>query len=98
MTFNKNFSLEIKTPETVIFEGLVNSVFAPSVIGNLGILPQHTPLLAILKKGKIKFKHPTGTSFGRLEKEYIYYTGDGFIEILPNKVRILVEECNKLKI
>jgi F-type H+-transporting ATPase subunit epsilon len=82
---DKNFLLEIKTPEKVIFEGVVTSLEAPSIIGSIGVLTGHTPLLAILKKGKLKFKH--------LEKEYVYHSGDGFIEILPDRVRILVEEC-----
>ena len=83
----KMFSLEIVTPHEVVFDGKVNYVEAPSSVGNLGILPSHTPLLATLKKGKIKVKH--------YEKEIVYNSSDGFIEILPDKVRILIESVER---
>lgn len=83
---DKKIFLEIVTPKKVVFKGNVDFVTAPSVVGSLGVLPEHTPLLAILKQGKVKVKQG--------ETETIFTTTDGFLEILPDKVRILVEGCN----
>lgn len=81
----KKFVLEIITPELTVFKGEVKYVEAPSLVGSLGILPGHTPLLAELKSGTVRVKQP--------QKENSYNVSEGFIEILPDKVRILVEEC-----
>ncbi|MCX6806702.1 MAG: F0F1 ATP synthase subunit epsilon [Candidatus Berkelbacteria bacterium] len=48
--------LKITTPEKVIFEGDVDEVLVPGSNGELGILPNHTHILANLKVGELKIK------------------------------------------
>ncbi|OGF47183.1 MAG: ATP synthase F1 subunit epsilon [Candidatus Firestonebacteria bacterium RIFOXYC2_FULL_39_67] len=85
MSNTKSFILEILTPDKMFFTGEVESLEAPSLVGSFGVLKNHAPMLAVLKKGKVKYKH------GNEEKEI--NVGEGFVEVLPDKVRILVEGC-----
>ncbi len=47
-------NLEIITPEKTIFNGEVKLVQLPGVSGSFEILANHAPMIASLKKGKIK--------------------------------------------
>lgn len=49
-------TLEIITPETTIFKGEVNLVQLPGKTGSFEILNNHAPMIAILKKGKVKLE------------------------------------------
>jgi len=82
---SKSFMLEILTPEKMLFNGEVESLEAPSILGSFGVLKDHAPFLAVLKKGKIKYLH------GNIHEELSIE--EGFVEVLPGKVRILVEGC-----
>lgn len=75
--------LTIITPFGVAFsDQAITSVNVPSTEGYLGILPHHTSLFAQLTEGELKI-----TKGG----EDIYLAiGGGFMEILNNKVTILV--------
>ncbi|MCX5777389.1 MAG: ATP synthase F1 subunit epsilon [Candidatus Firestonebacteria bacterium] len=77
--------MEILTPDKLFFAGDVESLEAPSFAGSFGVLRNHAPMLAILKKGKVKYRH--GNKVEELNVE------EGFVEVLPGKVRILVEGC-----
>jgi F-type H+-transporting ATPase subunit epsilon len=46
--------LEIITPDKKLFEGEAKSVSVPGSEGSLGILNNHAPMIASLKKGKVK--------------------------------------------
>lgn len=81
----KTFLLEILTPDRQVFKGAVRYLEAPSYSGNFGVLKNHAPLLALLKKGKVKYE------YGKEKREIAIE--DGFIEVLADKVRILVEGC-----
>ena len=81
--------LEIVTAEQVIYSEDVNSVLAPGTDGELGILPNHSPLLTTLKPGGI-----------RVDKDgdeiYMAVSG-GFMEVLGNKVTILADTAERLE-
>ena len=81
----KTFILEILTPDRQVFKGAVTSLEAPSPIGNFGVLRNHTPLISLLKKGKVIYKY--GKEVNELQIER------GFVEVLTDRVRILVEGC-----
>ena len=79
---------EIVTAERVVFSEDVNSVLAPGTEGELGILPNHSPLLTTLKPGEL-----------RVEKDgnqtYLAVSG-GFMEVLGNKVTVLADTAERL--
>ena len=49
------FNLIIVSAERKIFEGAVKQIQATGVEGELGILPNHTPLMTAIKPGIVKF-------------------------------------------
>ena len=77
--------LEIVTAERQLYSEEVNSVVAPGVDGELGILPRHAPLLTMLKPGELRVVKDG-------EESYIAVTG-GFLEVLGNKVTVLADEA-----
>ena len=60
-------------------------VIAPGEAGELGILPQHAPLLTRIKPGTVKVK-----LVGKDEEEVIYVSG-GILEVQPKAVTILAD-------
>lgn len=81
----KKLRCEIITPNKIIFNGDVNMVIAPSVDGELGILPLHTSLVAMLKIGELRLK--IGDNY-----EYIA-TGKGYLEVREDKITILIDSA-----
>ena len=79
---------EIVTAERVVYSEDVNSGLAPGTEGELGILPNHSPLLTTLKPGDL-----------RVEKDgnqtYLAVSG-GFMEVLGNKVTVLADTAERL--
>lgn len=76
--------LEIITPERVVYTDDVDMVVVPGVEGELGILPNHTPLFTQIKPGEIKVKKG-GQEF------FLAVTG-GFLDVAPqSKVSILAD-------
>jgi len=76
--------VDIVSAEKSIFSGNVEMVFAPAIMGEVGIMPQHTPLLTRLKPGEVRLKLPGG------EEEFFYVSG-GILEIQPHVVTVLAD-------
>ena len=79
----KGLQLEILTPDAAVFSGEVESVIVQGDSGKFQVLYNHAPTIAMLKAGKIKIDSAEG--------EKLYTSEDGVIEVLKNKVIILVE-------
>lgn len=82
------------TPTQVVFEGDAELVIAVTTEGEEGILPQHAPFLAALKPGVLRAnvvrQAQDGEGSGsRLELA----TNAGFMQALPDRVTILVDEA-----
>ncbi|MDP3998081.1 MAG: F0F1 ATP synthase subunit epsilon [bacterium] len=76
--------LEIITPERIVYSDEVDMVVVPGIEGELGILPQHTPLFTQIKPGEIKIKKGN-------QELFLAVTG-GFLDVAPgNKVSILAD-------
>ncbi|MFC3283903.1 F0F1 ATP synthase subunit epsilon [Litchfieldella rifensis] len=80
----KSFKCEIVSAEASIFSGEVEQVIAAGVMGDLGILPGHAPLLTELQPGPVRVIHDGG------EEENYYVTG-GFLEVQPDLVSVLAD-------
>jgi len=76
-------NLTVVTRERKIVDAMVDEVILPGSDGELGILPGHTPLLALLKIGQLRYR--TGTTVNRLVISW------GFAEVLPDRVIVLAE-------
>ena len=81
---NRNFHLEIRTPEQLIYEGDVTSITAPGVEGNFQILTGHIPFLTALDVGEIRIRESSETS-------QLMATSGGVFEVLRTGVTALVE-------
>lgn len=75
--------LEIITPEKVVFKDGVDEVIAPTVKGQISILPNHIGLLTQVASGEIIVK--------REGREYYLAITGGFLEVVNNKVSILAD-------
>jgi F-type H+-transporting ATPase subunit epsilon len=78
-------TLEILTPERKLFSGNVYGVQMPGISGSFEVLDKHAPLVSALKAGRLKVLHDkqNNTAF--------YDIQGGFVEVLNNKVTVLVE-------
>lgn len=75
--------LNVVTRERKIIDTEVDEVILPASDGEIGVLPGHTPLLATLRIGQLRYR--TGT---RVERLVISW---GFAEVLPDRVIVLAE-------
>lgn len=79
--------LEILTPERKVFNGEVFGVQLPGITGSFEVLEKHAPLVSALGNGRVKVlrdkTHPAG----------FYDIRSGFVEVLNNKVTVLVESA-----
>jgi len=74
--------VDIVSAEKAIFSGEAEMVFAPAMMGEVGIAPGHTPLVTRLAPGEVRVKHPDG-------KEEGFYVSGGILEVQPKVVTVL---------
>ena len=78
-------NLEILTPERKLFSGDVYGVQLPGVEGSFEVLERHAPLVAALKAGRLKILKDK-------QHHLAFFTIEsGFVEVIDNKVTVLVE-------
>jgi F-type H+-transporting ATPase subunit epsilon len=75
--------LEIVTPEAVALSEDVDMVTVPGVDGELGIYPQHVPLMTQLVPGIVVAR--------KGDEELALAVGEGFVEITANRVSLLTD-------
>ena len=75
--------LEIVTPEKKIFSDEVDGVVIPGIEGEMGVLPQHAPLVTTLAPGELAY-----TKNSQQEELAI---GQGFVEVTATKVSVLTD-------
>jgi F-type H+-transporting ATPase subunit epsilon len=76
--------LEIITPDKKVYSGEVDSVKLPGAEGSFGILNNHAPIIASLKKGTIRVTD---------SKKHVenFEINGGVVEVQNNKVIVLAE-------
>ena len=88
MASKKQIKFEIVTPERTLMKEPVIQVTVPTESGEITVLPEHTPLVSILKPGVIEVVKIDNTL------EIIAVTG-GFIEVLLNKIVVLADSADR---
>jgi F-type H+-transporting ATPase subunit epsilon len=81
------FQLEIVTPEKMVVKDVAEEMQIPGKNGYLGILPGHAPLITELAVGEISYRRNAET--------YHLAVAWGFAEVLPDKVTVLAETCER---
>ncbi|MCS7459997.1 F0F1 ATP synthase subunit epsilon [Paenibacillus doosanensis] len=79
------FLLEIVTPERKVFAQEVNMIIVKGVDGELGILPNHIPLVTPLRVAPVTVKQSG--------KDHYIAVNGGFMEVRKDKVVILAESA-----
>ena len=82
----KTLQVDIVSAEAQIYSGPAEMVIAPGESGELGILPEHVPLLTRVKPGTVRIRQAGA------EEEVIYVSG-GMMEVQPDRVTILADTC-----
>jgi F-type H+-transporting ATPase subunit epsilon len=84
-------NLEILTPERKLFSGDVYGVQLPGIAGLFEVLEKHAPLVSALKPGKLKVLKDKNNNLA------FYEIQGGFVEVIDNKVTVLVEGARALE-
>ena len=82
--------VDIVSAEAEIFSGTAKMLHASGVMGDLGILPRHAPLLTKLKPGEVRVERPDG------EDEFYYISG-GMLEVQPHCITVLADTAVRAK-
>jgi len=77
--------VDVVSAEEQIFSGQAEFVALPGEAGELGILPQHTPLVSLIKPGFVRITLPETH-----EVKQIFVAG-GVIEVQPDQVNVLAD-------
>ena len=88
MAAKKTIQFEIVTLQQVVLKQAITQVTVPTKEGEITILPDHIPLVSILKPGVIETKDESG------EMEIMSISG-GFIEVLRGKVVVLADSAER---
>ncbi len=82
--------VDIVSAEREIFSGLVEMVFAPAEMGEVGIAPRHAPLITKLNPGEVRIK------INDQESQEFYISG-GVLEVQPRLVTVLTDTAIRAK-
>ena len=84
----KTIKFEVVTPERIVLKQQILQVTVPTEDGEITVLPEHIPLMSILKPGVIEMKLEDG------ELEVMSVSG-GFIEVMRDKIIILADTAER---
>jgi F-type H+-transporting ATPase subunit epsilon len=84
---DRKLHVDIVTVEGRRFKGDADFVLAPGSEGELGILPQHIPLLTFLKPGTVKVRNNN--------EEQFFFVSGGFLEVRPDEVTVLADAAER---
>ena len=77
--------VDIVSAEGHLYSGQGEMIYAPAVMGEIGIAPRHAPLVTQLKPGEVRVDPGSGKPH-----EHFYVSG-GMIEVQPFKVTVLAD-------
>jgi F-type H+-transporting ATPase subunit epsilon len=80
-----DLKVNIVTPETTVYDQVVQSVTIPLIDGEAGILPDHSPMIGRLAAGELRVQ-----AGGRTER---FYVDGGTVQVLGNLVSVLTGRC-----
>lgn len=81
----KTFDLSVVTPEGAVFEGEANMLVVPGDAGEIGVLPRHAPIVAMLRAGETRIKvGDDWTAFA---------TGPGYFKMQRDRAIVLVDDA-----
>jgi F-type H+-transporting ATPase subunit epsilon len=82
--------VEIVSAEEEIFSGEAEMVIAPAEMGDVGIMPRHTPLITRLRPGEVKLQTEG-------QDDQFYFVSGGVLEVQPHVVTVLADTAFRAK-
>src|SRR3569832_2446043 len=82
--------VDIVSAEAEIYSGRATMVFAPAVMGEVGIMPRQTPQLTKIRTSEVRIRTEGGT-------EESFYVSCGMLEVQPHVVTILADTAARAK-
>jgi len=80
---------EIVSQDRQVFEGQADIVIVPGEQGEMGILPNHAPLLSMLQMGVVKVRYQG--------EEEVFTVFGGLVEVQPNSITILTDAAEHIE-
>jgi F-type H+-transporting ATPase subunit epsilon len=80
---------EIVSQDRMVFEGDADMVIIPGVSGEMGILPNHAPLLSTLKYGVLRVRHQG--------QEEVFAVAGGVVEVRPDRVTVMADAAENVR-
>ncbi len=90
-TSGKKLNCQVVTPEGQILDKQVHFVVLTTFDGEIGILPEHAPLLCKLAPSALRILQEENS-----KPEYLYVAG-GFAEVLNNSITIVASEAMRIE-
>jgi len=90
---SETIQLEIVSSTELPFKLNIKELYIPAYMGETGILENHKPYVSLLEPGEVSYLDAQG------KRSYLF-VGDGFVEVLDNKVVLIsdtVEQGKSLK-
>ena len=82
--------VDIVSAEQEIYSGTAEMVFAPLSTGEVGVLPRHAPLIALMKPGEVRVRTSNN-------EELQFYVSGGILEVQPHVVTVLADTAVRAK-
>ena len=79
-----SLNVRVVSPDKIVFEGEAAAVVAPAWDGQVGILPGHAPMLALIGSGELSVDRPGGGSD-------TFYVAGGVLKVERDVVTLLTE-------
>lgn len=83
-----SLSVRVVSPEKIVFEGEASALVAPAWDGQVGVLPGHAPMLALLGAGELNVDRPGGGSDS-------FHVAGGVLKVERDNVTLLTEYAGK---
>lgn len=80
------FELSIISAESKVFEGKVENILVPGMVGDFLVLSNHAPCISSIRPGFLEFSEGTNA-------KQRYFVSGGIIEVINNNVSVLVDSA-----
>ena len=80
--------VDIVSAEKEIFSGDAKMVFAPALMGEVGISPGHAPLVTKMVPGEVRVEDNDGN-------ELTFYVSGGLLEVQPSIITVLSDSADR---
>lgn len=87
------FKVNLVAADRPVWSGEVKTAVIPAESGGMGILPNHEPILTVIKQGKVRLVPSASDSASKANSDVLFSVTDGFASFDSNRLTIAVERC-----